>query len=104
MPGAFSTSTLKIITNRISHVQCHIINLSLRTVIFQDCLTLARVPISPIPKCGNSTNATIDQYRCYQYRCYRTSHIRCYRYLLKYLKKLFVNSYSHISDILYENQ
>ena len=42
----------------VSHVLCHIINLSLRTGIFPDCLKLARVRRrgSP-PKADDSTNA-----------------------------------------------
>ena len=42
--------------HRISHVFCHIINLSLRTDIFEDCLKLAGV--IPIPKDADSTNAS----------------------------------------------
>ena len=39
----FSTSVFKRIRRHVSHVLCHIINLSLRTGIFPDCLKLARV-------------------------------------------------------------
>ena len=53
--NAISTSVLKRIRRHVSHVLCHIINLSLRTGIFPDCLKLARV--TPIPKGGDSTNA-----------------------------------------------
>ena len=53
--NTFSTSILKRISYRISHVLCHIINLSLRTGIFPDCLKLARV--IPTPKGGDSTIA-----------------------------------------------
>ena len=35
--NSFSTSVLKRIRRSISHVLCHIINLSLRTHIFPDC-------------------------------------------------------------------
>ena len=49
------TSVLKRIRRHVSHVLCHIINLSLLTDIFRDCLILARV--TPIPKGGDSTNA-----------------------------------------------
>ena len=52
--NTFSTSVLKRIRRHVSHVLCHIINLSLRTGIFPDCLKLARV--TPIPKGGDSTN------------------------------------------------
>ena len=54
--NTFSTCVLKRIRHHVSHVLCHIINLSLRTDIFSDCLKLAQV--TPIP--------TIDQYRCYR--------------------------------------
>ena len=50
--NTFSTSVWKRIR---LNVLCHIINLSLRTGIFADCLKLARV--TPIPKGGDSTNA-----------------------------------------------
>ena len=53
--NTISTSVLKRISRHVSHVLCHIINLSLRTGIFPDCLKLARV--TPIPKGGDSTNA-----------------------------------------------
>ena len=53
--NTISTSVLKRIRRHVSHVLCHIINLSLRTGIFPDCLKLARV--TPIPKGGDSTNA-----------------------------------------------
>ena len=53
--NTFSTSVLKRIWHHVSHVLCHIINLSLCTVIFPDCLKLAKV--TPIPKGGDSTNA-----------------------------------------------
>ena len=54
-PGnTLSTSVLKRIRRHVSHVLCHIVNLSLRTGIFHDCLKLARV--TPIPKGGDSTN------------------------------------------------
>ena len=46
--NTFSTSVLKRIRRHVSHVLCHIINLSLLTGIFPDCLKLARV--TPIPK------------------------------------------------------
>ena len=39
----------------MSHVLCHLINLSSQTGIFQDCLKLAKV--TPIPKGDDSTNA-----------------------------------------------
>ena len=58
MPGninTFSSSVLNIIRGHVSLVLCHIINLSLRTGIFPDCLKLARV--TPIPNGGDSTNA-----------------------------------------------
>ena len=58
MPGnvnTFSTSVLKKIRRRVSHVLCHIINLSLRSGIFPDCLKLAQM--TPIPRGGDSTNA-----------------------------------------------
>ena len=45
--NTISTSVLKRIRSHVSHVLCHIINLSLRTDIFPDCLKLARV--TPIP-------------------------------------------------------
>ena len=50
-----TTSVLKRIRRHVSHVLCHIVNLSFRTGIFPDCLKLARV--TPIPKGGDSTNA-----------------------------------------------
>ena len=53
--NTFSTSVLKRIKRHVHHVLRHVINLSLRTGIFQDCLKLARV--TPIPKGGDSTNA-----------------------------------------------
>ena len=53
--STISTSVLKRIRHHVSHVLCHIINLSLRTGIFPDCLKLARV--TPIPKTRESTNA-----------------------------------------------
>ena len=53
--NAISTSVSKRIRRHVTHVLCHIINLSLRTGIFPDCLKLARV--TPIPKGGDSTNA-----------------------------------------------
>ena len=53
--NTISTSVLKRISRHVSHVLCHIINLSLQTGIFPDCLILARV--TPIPKGGDSTNA-----------------------------------------------
>ena len=52
--NTFSTSVLKRIRRHVFPVLCHIINLSLRTGIFPDCLKLARV--TPIPKGGDSTN------------------------------------------------
>ena len=51
----FSTSGLKRIRRHASHVLRYIINLSLRSDIFPDCLKLARV--TPIPKGGDPTNA-----------------------------------------------
>ena len=53
--NTFSTYVLKRIRRNVSHGLCHIINLSLRTGIFPDCLKLARG--TPIPKGGDSTNA-----------------------------------------------
>ena len=53
--NTFSTSVLKRIRRHVSHVLRHIINLSLHTGIFSDCLNLSRV--TPIPKGGDSTNA-----------------------------------------------
>ena len=53
--NTFSTSVLKRIRRKVSHVLCHIFNLSSRTGIFPDCFKLARV--TPIPKGGDSTNA-----------------------------------------------
>ena len=53
--NTFSASVLKRIRRHVSHAVCHIINLSLRTGIFPDCLKLAKV--TPIPKGGDSTNA-----------------------------------------------
>ena len=41
----------------LSHVLCHIINLSLLTGIFPDCLKLTRSSDSHILKGGDSTNA-----------------------------------------------
>ena len=91
MPGninTISTSVLKRIRRHVSHVLCHIINLSLRTGIFADCIKLARV--TPILKGGDSLMvATTDQYRYY-------------RSLVKYLKKLYINSYTHtLNKIIY---
>ena len=40
--NTFSTSVLKRIRRYVSHVLSHIINLSLRTGIFTDCLKLAQ--------------------------------------------------------------
>ena len=54
--NTFSTSILKRIRRRVSHVLCHGINLSLRTGIFTDYLKLAWV--TPIPKGGDSINAS----------------------------------------------
>ena len=53
--NTFSISVLKIIRRRVSHVLCHIINLSSRFGIFPDCLKLSRV--TSAPKGGESTNA-----------------------------------------------
>ena len=53
--NTITSSVLKRIRRYVSHVLCHIINLSLRTGIFPDCLKLARV--TPIPKGCDSTNA-----------------------------------------------
>ena len=53
--NTFSTSVLKRIRRHVSHVLCHIIDLSLRTGIFHNCLKLARV--TPITKGVDSTNA-----------------------------------------------
>ena len=52
--NTFSTCVLKRIRRHVS-VLCHIINLSVRTGLFPDCLKLARV--TPIPKGCDSTNA-----------------------------------------------
>ena len=86
--NTFSTSVLKRINRHVSHVLCHIINLSLRSGIFPDCLKLARV--IRIPKGGIQLMlATTDQYRYY-------------RFLVKYLKKLYINSYTDIfNKIIY---
>ena len=51
------------------------------TGIFPDCLKLARV--TPIPKVGDSTND-------------RTDRPICNRSLVKYLKKNYINKYTHI--------
>ena len=40
--NTFSTSVFKRIRRHVSHVLCHIINLSLRSCIFPGCLKLAR--------------------------------------------------------------
>ena len=53
--NTFSTSVSKRIRRHVSHVLCHIINLSLRTGIFPDCLKLARGTL--IPKGVYSSNA-----------------------------------------------
>ena len=53
--NTISTSVLKRIRRHVSHVLCHIINLSLRTGIFHDCLKLAWV--TPIPKISDLSNA-----------------------------------------------
>ena len=49
--NTFSTSILNCTRHRISHVVCHIINFSLRTGIFPDCLKFTR--ITPLPKGGD---------------------------------------------------
>ena len=53
--NTISTSVLKRIRRHVSHVLCHLINLSLQTGIFPDCLKLAGM--TPIPKGCDSTNA-----------------------------------------------
>ena len=80
--NTFSISVLKRIRCQVSHVLCHIIILSLCTGIFLDCLKLVKV--TPIPKGSDSTNA--GNYRPISY----------YRSLVKYLKKLYINTYTHI--------
>ena len=92
--NTFSTSALKRVRRQVSHVLCHIINLSLRTGIFPDCLKLARV--SPIPKLAviQLMLATTDQYRYY-------------RSLVKYLKKVLYEqlyTYCEQNNILYDHQ
>ena len=86
--NTFSTSVLKRIRRHVSHVLCHIINLSLRKGIFLDCLKLPQW--LPYQKAVIQLMlATIDQYRCS-------------RSLVKYWKKLYINSYTHIlSKIIY---
>ena len=87
--NTMSTSVSKRIRRHVSHVLCHIINFSLRTGIFPDCLKSARV--TPIPKGVDSTNA--GKY---------TPISRFYRSLVKYLKKLYINGYAHIlNKIIY---
>ena len=115
--NTFSTSVLKRIRRHVSYVLCHIINLSLRTGIFPNCLKWARglpyqkAVIQLMP-------STTDQYQSLYYIpifilytdlyiIYRslyyipifilyTDLYIIYRSLIKYLKKLYINSYTHI--------
>ena len=72
---------------------CHIINLSLRTGIFPDCLKLARV--TPIPKGGDSTNAG-------NYRPTSVLPIFCKVFEKVVYKQLY--TYFEQNNILYEHQ
>ena len=90
--NTISTAVLKRIRRHVSHVLCHIINLSLPPGIFPDCLKLARV--TPIPKGGDSTNT--GNYR-------PTSVLPIFS---KIFEKLYINNYTHILNkyMLYDPQ
>ena len=91
--NTISTSVLKIIRRHVSHFLCHFINLSLRTVIFPDCLKLARV--APIPKGGDSTNA--GKYR-------PISVLPIYSKILEKVVYKQLYTYFEQNNILYEHQ